>query len=204
MFYVSYLSRTSKLLSSQVMTDSYFYVLVSYLLIVVLSHSHVNASTSDIDYTCLPGIQGLSPGVSFPRGDIFLEAGDKQDLYCHLNPEHEYFTKNGGFSVADLVFKTKDGHILAAERINATSIRAVYSAEAATEIDDVDCMVQDKDSQENRFHAICMQRIHVGFRPQNLTGFGCVSEDWHSLNCTWQEPINPIPTKYHLRYSILL
>merc|ERR1719507_1008128 len=29
----------------------------------------------------------------------------------------------------------------------------------------------------------------------------CVSENWENLNCTWEEPWNPIPTKYRLEFK---
>ena len=106
-----------------------------------------------------------------PRGDIFLLAGDKKDLYCHLNPKHEYFTADtsgdSNFTVSDLVFKSRTGRILASEKINATSIKTVYTAEAGLEIDDVECMVHDRRSPAaDRFLALCTQRIHVGFRQE--------------------------------------
>ena len=132
------------------------------------------AAAFDLNYTCVPGIHGISPGVSLPRGDIFLQAGDKKELFCHLNPKHEYFAVNtngdSNFTVSDLVFKSHTGRILASERINATSIKVVYTADAGLEIDDVECMVHDTRSLTvDRFLALCAQRIHVGFRQELFT-----------------------------------
>ena len=39
----------------------------------------------------------------------------------------------------------------------------------------------------------------MGFPPvQRVKNFHCVSEDWLDLNCTWEEPYNPIPTNYNV------
>ena len=41
----------------------------------------------------------------------------------------------------------------------------------------------------------------MGFPPvQPVSNFRCVSEDWADLNCTWEEPYNPIPTNYHVTW----
>ena len=39
----------------------------------------------------------------------------------------------------------------------------------------------------------------MGFPPvQPVRNFRCVSEDWVDLNCTWEEPYNPLPTNYNV------
>ena len=38
-------------------------------------------------------------------------------------------------------------------------------------------------------------------KPQDVAGFSCVSENWANLNCTWEEPANPLPTTYTLIFK---
>ena len=46
---------------------------------------------------------------------------------------------------------------------------------------------------------VCTQKIYVGFLPgSHVLNFHCQSYDWSDLNCTWQEPYNPVPTNYQV------
>ena len=48
---------------------------------------------------------------------------------------------------------------------------------------------------------VCTQKIYVGFLPgSHVINFHCQSFDWSDLNCTWQEPYNPVPTNYQVRF----
>ena len=144
-----------------------------------------------IDYTCLPG---SSPsGVSLPRGDIYLQMNSTQTLYCLLNPQHEYYTDQG-LRAEDLVFWTPSGN-LESQIVNSTTISTIFIADTATTVD-VQCQVQNR----NRSIGICKQRLFVGFPPLNVTKFSCLSENWHNLNCSWEEALNPIPTVYDVSF----
>ena len=50
-----------------------------------------------------------------------------------------------------------------------------------------------------RNQGVCTQNLYVGFPPTDpVVNFNCVSSDWKDLNCTWEEPYNPIPTSYEV------
>ena len=53
------------------------------------------------------------------------------------------------------------------------------------------CICRDK--------GVCTQKVYVGFPPDlPVVNFQCVSSDWADLNCTWEEPYNPVPTHYNV------
>ena len=144
-----------------------------------------------MDYTCLPG---SSPsGVSLPRGDIYLQHNSNKTLFCLLNPDHDYYAKQG-FRAEDLYFWTPHGN-LESRIVNSTTISTNFIANTVGTVD-VQCQVQNK----NRSIGICKQRLFVGFPPLNVTNFSCVSENWHNLNCTWDEAFNPVPTVYDVSF----
>ena len=37
--------------------------------------------------------------------------------------------------------------------------------------------------------------------PLAVENFNCISENWSNLNCTWDEPYNPVKTEYRLHYA---
>ena len=62
--------------------------------------------------------------------------------------------------------------------------------------DNIECRA-DYDGRE---WGICNQMMEVGFKPMPPENFTCISENWQSLNCTWDVPYNPIQTVYELAY----
>jgi hypothetical protein len=47
---------------------------------------------------------------------------------------------------------------------------------------------------------VCSQKIFIGYPPLPVQDFRCLSDNWHSLNCTWRQPANPVETFYTLAY----
>lgn len=149
------------------------------------------AASATFDYTCTPSATD-SPGVSLPRGDIYLLNGTEQELTCLLNPRHAYYTR-AGFTARDLYFWTPETGALEAERVNDTAIRTVFRADRAG-ITDVSCLLRNGSLEGDSSVGICHQRIYAGFLPLGLANFSCVSENWHNLLCNWDKPANPVPT----------
>lgn len=46
-----------------------------------------------------------------------------------------------------------------------------------------------------------MRSVFVGYKPHNVTNFKCRSENWQKMNCSFEQPYNPIPTQYDLSFS---
>lgn len=150
-------------------------------------------------YNCLPGISGSdSPGVSVPRGDIKVEAGSEPfPIYCHLNPDHKYF-KDDGLRSSDLGFYVNNV-ALPSNRINETTIQSMFDPNEA-HVTLISCKVRPKDGSSPM--GVCVQNVLAGWLPQPPTNFSCVSEDWESLNCTWDIPYNPIRTSYNVYWKV--
>jgi len=172
------------------------------------------------DYECVPGILG-SIGVTTPRGDIDLpNNSDPVELFCHMSPFHQYFKQ--GYSSAHLSFiingedenqKILPVHVVS-DIVNQTTIKTKFSPETVG-LFNVRCIIRvkaedaedddddDDDDEENELmteKGVCTQRVHVGYPPLDVENFSCISENWENLNCTWDEPYNPIKTEYKLAF----
>jgi len=151
-----------------------------------------------MDYTCLPDMIP-SPGVSLPRGDTEVLAGSEPlNLTCHLNPDHpEYLS---GVRATDLAFQS-NLTILKSSILNATSISSMFSP-MVEGVTDLSCIILSDNTVNRPLNkGVCTQRILVGHPPADISKFSCVSENWQSLNCTWSEPANPVPTKYDVHFT---
>ncbi|CAG2102992.1 unnamed protein product, partial [Medioppia subpectinata] len=49
---------------------------------------------------------------------------------------------------------------------------------------------------------VCVSHVLVGFKPQPVSNFKCISLHYRRLHCSWTPPPNPIPTSYHLEDSV--
>jgi len=167
------------------------------------------------DYACVPGITG-SIGVTTPRGDInLLHNSDPVELFCHMSPFHPYFKQ--GYSSAHLSFiingEDENRKILpvqvVSDIVNKTTIKTKFSPETVG-LFNVRCIIrvkeedaEDDDEEDTMMteKGVCTQRVHVGYPPLDVENFSCISENWENLNCTWDEPYNPIKTVYKLAFK---
>eukprot|EP00090_Calanus_glacialis_P006187 TRINITY_DN14855_c0_g1_i1.p1 TRINITY_DN14855_c0_g1~~TRINITY_DN14855_c0_g1_i1.p1 ORF type:complete len:1361 (-),score=228.52 TRINITY_DN14855_c0_g1_i1:1042-5124(-) len=176
-------------------------------------------------FNCIPGIVG-SIGVTTPRGDVnLLHNSEPVELFCHMSPYHQYFKK--GYTSADLAFiingQDKDRKIIrmqvVSEIVNKTTIKTKFDPLQVGHFN-VRCQLTIKktDAIENKYEneindlnieekdalteiGVCPQRVHVGYPPLDVENFSCISDNWENLNCTWDEPYNPIRTTYRLDFK---
>lgn len=149
-------------------------------------------------YQCMPGA-AESPGVSIPKGDTEVAVNSSDfDIFCHLNPDYTYY-KDKGIRSNNLVFHLKNGNgtemILESTIVNDTTIKATYHPNRVTR-DLVDCYVK----VDGQLKGLCNQIFYVGYEPLPPDNFTCISDNWQSLNCTWDVPYNPVKTTYTLHY----
>jgi len=155
------------------------------------------ASTEDF-YECLPGMP--KAGVSYPRGDTELLVGSEAiDIFCHLNPNYKpYWGKGLRSSHLSFHLRPKDGSEWAELEsliVNETTIAAKYNPDRVAK-DNIECRV-DYDGNPR---GLCNQMMYVGYPALPPDNFTCISDNWQSLNCTWDVPYNPIRTTYELNY----
>lgn len=140
-----------------------------------------------------------------PRGDFDVEIGSPEfPLYCHLNPESDFYKKKG-LNSSNLRIHQKNQTsgkpneyqigALPVVVLNETTIKAMYNPHIMSK-DVIECRIE-VDGIET---AVCNSHIHVGFPPLKPENFTCISENWQNLNCTWDIPYNPVPTEYKLFY----
>ncbi|CAG2167021.1 unnamed protein product [Oppiella nova] len=49
---------------------------------------------------------------------------------------------------------------------------------------------------------VCVSHVIVGYKPQPVVDFKCISLYYRKLHCSWTPPYNPIATTYHLEDSV--
>uniref|UniRef100_A0A1B0D142 Fibronectin type-III domain-containing protein n=1 Tax=Phlebotomus papatasi TaxID=29031 RepID=A0A1B0D142_PHLPP len=57
-----------------------------------------------------------------------------------------------------------------------------------------------KYKEKNIFTGISYSTVNVGYKPQDLTNFRCISYNWEKLNCTFDKKVNYVYTNYTLSY----
>merc|ERR1719412_2514191 len=98
-------------------------------------------------------------------------------------------------------FKTT---ILFSQIVNETTISAWYDPVKVTS-DLLGCRLRkDNESPEGSVgsYGVANKEIDVGYPPLPPENFFCISQNWQSLKCTWDEPYNPIKTTYTLSYVV--
>lgn len=86
------------------------------------------------------------------------------------------------------------------ERINSRV--AQYVVDNASIADDglYFCLLNIPELERNAM--VCVTKITVGYKPQEVVDFKCFSFNYHKLNCSLIPPLNPIPTDYYIDYSL--
>ncbi|XP_063875673.1 LOW QUALITY PROTEIN: uncharacterized protein LOC135108509 [Scylla paramamosain] len=143
-------------------------------------------ATSVPDYSCYK-FQSSGTGKIEPNGDINLEVGSSYEAYCLFNPAK--------VQVDDVYFKTTEngGRLLDHVVVNNSAIKVQVTHNEPTDYL-LKCLAGNK--------LICQRSAFVGYKPQDVQNFTCVSRNWESLNCSWSVPENPVKVTYSLTYVI--
>ncbi|CAG0898712.1 unnamed protein product [Darwinula stevensoni] len=130
-----------------------------------------------------------------PPGNIIIVAGSTLNLSCRLTKFREDFSD---LSFARTGQKFKGLQDLEHIVLNDTAIQLHVENVTADQSGNYMCLVKAKDGPR----AICMASVKVGFPPHPPEKLRCISENLERLVCTWNAPLNPIPTNYSIHYFL--
>ncbi|XP_046682111.1 cytokine receptor isoform X3 [Homalodisca vitripennis] len=162
------------------------------VMVCLMGLGAVNAEI-DNKFRCGPGI--TTPGVTIPSGDIILEYGSPLEIFCVLSPG----VVSQGFNSSQLVFYHTSNRILPEFVTLVNESTARLYVEKPVPMED---MFYCKLTNGTEEFPVCLNSVAVGFSPQEVLNFSCVSHNWDNLNCTWTPPLNYVKTKYTLVYYL--
>ncbi|XP_054259785.1 cytokine receptor-like isoform X1 [Macrosteles quadrilineatus] len=161
--------------------------------VVVLFVVVVAEAETDDRYRCSPGI--TTPGVTLPAGDIILKYGQPLEIFCELSPS----VVAQGFNSSSLVFYHTSYKVMPEfiSIVNESTAR-LYIEKPVPMKDMYYCKLINGTEES----PVCLNSVAVGFEPEFVKNFSCVSHNWDNLNCTWVTPNNFVKTKYTLVYQL--
>ncbi|KAK3917504.1 Cytokine receptor [Frankliniella fusca] len=145
--------------------------------------------------TCGPGLS--TPGVTIPQGDIILLEGDLLELYCVLNLTHPAVK---GRNASHLMFY-RQNKTVAPEHlhvVNETTLKLTMRPNVSSAM--YYCKLNKwEDAAPD---VVCLNNVAVGYAPQDVSDFSCISQNWQNLTCTWKKKYNPVKTRYTIWYRL--
>ncbi|XP_043508865.1 cytokine receptor [Frieseomelitta varia] len=148
---------------------------------------------------CAVGLK--TPGRTWPQGDIVLEYGQSLRILCILNKtfmDAEFPGKNA----SDLVFfrnqKEMESEFITI--INETTISLDIEKPPPAE-DMYYCRLRLQ-NHNKQLEAVCLNKVVVGFKPQEPRNFTCVSHNWENMICSWEPVQNYVTTTFTLVFKL--
>ncbi|XP_059488717.1 cytokine receptor isoform X2 [Neocloeon triangulifer] len=146
---------------------------------------------------CMPGLS--TPGVTWPRGDIVLEEGNPLRINCTVYPDHN-MTKGRDSSYLTFYNGT---HEISHEHIsvlNDTTVQLLMTDLPLSNKTVMYCKLRK--NKEYHEKVVCLNKVIVGKRPQEVKNFSCFSQNWQALTCRWDVEEHFLPTDYHISWSL--
>ncbi|PBC29205.1 Cytokine receptor [Apis cerana cerana] len=143
---------------------------------------------------CAVGL--TTPGRTWPQGDIVLEYGQPLRILCILD---EFPGKNA----SDLVFfrNQKEMEPQFIKIINETTISLDVEKPPPAE-DMYYCRLRLQNNRSKQLEAVCLNKVVVGFKPQEPQNFSCVSYNWENMICSWEPVQNYVTTTHTLVFKL--
>ncbi|XP_014257386.1 cytokine receptor isoform X2 [Cimex lectularius] len=164
-----------------------------FLVVFLLHHAVFSLATSE-NLTCGPGLS--TPGYTFPKGDITLEYGSALEIYCILNPDRKENASSLSFTVNGTTIPQSAYKI-----VNRTTLKLYFKKHPPGRYV-YHCLLDSIDDPSSKNRAVCLNVVHVGYKPKEVSNFSCISQNWENMNCTWDPPNNSVPTYYELRFYL--
>ncbi|KAJ8664784.1 hypothetical protein QAD02_006446 [Eretmocerus hayati] len=151
---------------------------------------------------CALGIK--TPGRTWPAGDIVLEYGKPLRILCLLNETYLASSPLRGKNSSDLVF-FKNYRQIDSEYITVLNESAIQLDIDKPPPEDATyyCKLRLEPGQQDKdFEGVCLNKVVVGFKPEQPLEFDCVSQNWENLTCSWQPPPNFVDTSYIISFKL--
>lgn len=139
----------------------------------------------------------ITPGITYPRGDITLEVGSNLTILCMLNETHpDALNRNA----SNLLFYngTKPVSSDKITILNKTTIE-LDMFNVSKSKSNFYCKLK---CENNIQKGVCLNMVYVDTKPQPVTDFNCVSHNWQNLTCSWKKPHNYVTTNYELKFRL--
>ncbi|XP_043257067.1 uncharacterized protein LOC122399986 isoform X2 [Colletes gigas] len=164
--------------------------------IVLLCTTLCNADPNQ----CAIGLK--TPGRTWPQGDIVLEHGQSLRILCILNQTF-VDTEFPGGNASDLVFfrNKKEMEPQFITIINETTISLDVERPPPAE-DMYYCKLRVHNDKNKQYEAVCLNKVVVGFKPQEPENFTCVSHNWENMTCSWDPVQNYVTTRFTLVFKL--
>ncbi|CAL7946416.1 unnamed protein product [Xylocopa violacea] len=149
---------------------------------------------------CAIGLE--TPGRTWPQGDIVLEYGQPLRILCILN-QTVIDAKFPGKNASDLVFSRNKKEILPEfiEIVNETTI-SLYVEKPEPAEDMYYCKLRLQNNHNKPHEPVCLNKVVVGFKPQEPHNFSCVSYNWENISCSWEPVQNYVTTRFTLVFKL--
>ena len=146
---------------------------------------------------CAIGLK--TPGRTWPQGDIVLEYGQSLRILCILNQSF-VDTAFPGKNASDLVFfrNKEEMQPQFITIINGSTISLDVERPPPAE-DMYYCKLRLHNQQDE---AVCLNKVVVGFKPQEPENFTCVSHNWENMICSWDPIQNYVTTRFKLVFKL--
>nr|XP_003707987.1 PREDICTED: uncharacterized protein LOC100878272 [Megachile rotundata]XP_012151607.1 PREDICTED: uncharacterized protein LOC100878272 [Megachile rotundata] len=149
---------------------------------------------------CAIGLK--TPGRTWPQGDIVLEYGQSLRILCILNQtfvDAEFPGKNS----SDLVFfrNEKEMEPQFITVINETTISLDVGKPPPAE-NMYYCKLRRPNDHSKQYEAVCLNKVVVGFKPQEPQNFSCVSQNWENMICSWDPVQNYVTTRFTIVFKL--
>lgn len=159
-------------------------------LAVALVFAALSQASDDQNYKCFE-FTSNSNGTIIPRGDIVREVGHSYEAFCRFDPRYvraeDVYLMHWGYT-------SEDKYRIKHEVLNESTIRVQITHQEAA-----DYMLRCQTGNQT---FLCERAVKVGYMPQDVENFTCISRNWESLNCTWTVPENPVRVDYILTYVV--
>lgn len=135
----------------------------------------------------------VTPGYTVPSGDISLESGQPLEIFCVLDPNVSKYNSST-LTFSGYGKEISKEHITI---INSTTIR-LYIEKPKRNSGLFTC----KQKIKNDTKAVCLNKVSIGVKPEEVSNFSCLSHNWRDILCSWIPPYNEVRTTYSLMFAV--